>query len=100
MDDPQLAQQRLCLLNVPLSLLPTVSRATKLDVGKGGLEGHPEPLSGGEACPPGPLCSLRPAREVVEATAPQLSAGLADREHAREGAQRRTGLPGRPRGWG
>ena len=99
MDDSQLMQHRLGSLQVLLSLRLTVSPPTEFDMRKRGLEGHAEPLGGGEAYPPGPLCPSRPAREVVEATGPQVGAGLADREHAGEGAQRRTGLSGRPPGW-
>ena len=81
---------------MPLSLRLTVSTPAEFEPRKGDLQRHPEPLGGGEARPPGPMCSLRPAREVVKATGPQLGAGLADRESARAGAQRRMGLRGRP----
>jgi hypothetical protein len=60
LDDSEFVQQALGLLEVPLSLRLTVTTPTEFDVGKGGLEGHAEPLGGGQACPPGPLCPLRP----------------------------------------
>ena len=44
---------------------------------KGGLEGHIEPLGGRQAGPPGPLCPVWPVREVMKATGPGVSSGLA-----------------------
>jgi hypothetical protein len=82
--DSELEQQHLGSTYLPLSLRLTVSTPAEFEPRKGGLERHPEPLGGGEARPPGPMCSLRPAREVVKATGSQLGAGLADREsHAK-----------------
>ena len=46
LDDSEFLQQALGLLEVPLSLRLIVSRPTKFDVGKGGLEGHADPLGG------------------------------------------------------